>query len=109
MRIAMGKKSSPSPPAAPDPVKTAQAQAAANKEAAIATGQMNMVNQYTPYGSLEYSQRGTAPDGTPQYSATQTLSPEQQQMLDLTNQAGIQYGQTANTQLGAVSDRLSQP
>lgn len=30
-------------------------------------------------------------------------------MLDLTNQAGIKYGQTANTQLGAVSDRLAQP
>ncbi|MFN9114069.1 MAG: hypothetical protein ACK5XN_28720, partial [Bacteroidota bacterium] len=31
-----------------------------------------------PFGRLEYTQRGTAPDGTPQYTATQTLSPQQQ-------------------------------
>lgn len=104
----MGKKA-PAAPAPPDPVKTAQAQAAANKEAAISGAAINMVNQQTPFGSLEYTQRGTAADGTPQYTATTKLSPEQQQMLDLTNQAGIKYGQTANTQLGAVSDRLAQP
>lgn len=104
----MGKKNS-SQPAAPDPAATAAAQASANREAAVTQAQMNMVNQYTPYGSLEYSERGTTADGTPQYSATQTLSPEQQQMLDLTNQAGIKYGQTANTQLDAVSQRLAQP
>lgn len=102
-------KSSPSAPAAPDPVATANAQAAANKESAIATGQLNQVNQYTPYGSLEYTQRGTTAEGTPQYSATQTLSPAQQQMLDLTNQAGVKYGQTANNQLNAVSNSLSSP
>lgn len=101
--------SAPSPPPAPDPAKTAAAQAAANKEAAISQAQINMINQQTPFGSLEYTQRGTAPDGTPQYTATQTLSPEQQQMLDLTNQAGIKFGQTANQQLGAVSERLAQP
>lgn len=98
-----------SPPPAPDPNATAAAQAAANKEAAISQAQINMVNQNTPYGSLEYSQRGTADDGTPQYTATQKLAEPQQQMLDLTNQAGVKYGQTANTQLDAVSSRLAQP
>lgn len=105
----MGSKSSPSPPPAPDPVATAAAQGAANREAAISQASINMVNQYTPYGSLEYSQRGKAPDGTPQYSATQTLSPEQQQLLDLTNQASRTYGETANRQLDAVSGTLAQP
>lgn len=105
----MGKKSNPEQPAAPDPGQTAAAQAAANKEAAVAQAQLNMVNQYTPYGSLEYSQRGEAPDGTPQYSATQTLAPEQQALFDLTNQAATKYGQTANQQLDAVSGTLSQP
>lgn len=104
----MGKKA-PSPPAAPDPAATAQAQATANKEAAIAQAQINQVNQYTPYGSLEYTQRGTAEDGTPQYSATQTLSDEQQQILDQQNTAALKYGQTANQQLSSVSDKLSQP
>lgn len=102
-------KSAPSAPATPDPAKTAQAQAAANKEAAISSANINMINQQTPYGSLEYTQRGTASDGTPQYTATQTLSPGQQQLYDLTNQAAQKYGQTANTQLDAVSDRLAQP
>lgn len=102
-------KSSPSQPAAPDPYATAAAQAAANKEAAIAGANINMVNQYTPQGSLEYTQRGKAEDGTPQYSATQTLSPEQQALYDLTAQAGQKYGETANAQLDAVSGKLSQP
>jgi hypothetical protein len=104
----MGKKSA-SAPAAPDPVATAQAQGAANKDTAIAQANLNMINQYSPQGKLEYSQRGTASDGTPQYSVTQTLSPEQQTLYDLTNQAAQKYGQTANTQMDAVSGRLAQP
>lgn len=103
------KKGSSSAPAPPDPAATAAAQAAANKEAAIATAELNMVNQNTPYGTLEFEQRGTSEKGTPQYTATQTLAGPQQQMLDLTNQAGIRYGETANNQLSAVSDKLSAP
>lgn len=68
-----------------------------------------MVNQYNPYGSMEYEQRGTGEDGTPLYSATTTLSPEQQQLYNLQTQAQQQFGQVANDQLGQVSDRLSQP
>lgn len=104
----MGKKT-PSAPAAPDPAATAMAQAAANKEAAIAQANINMVNQYTPQGSLEYTERGKASDGTPQFSATQTYSPEQKQLYDLSNQAAQKYGQTANAQMDAVSSRLAQP
>jgi hypothetical protein len=98
-----------SQPVAPDPVATANAQGAANKAAAIAQGELNMVNQYTPYGSLAFSQRGTTADGTPQYSATQTLDPSGQRQLDLTNQAGEKYGETANAQLNQVSNQLSNP
>lgn len=96
-------------PTLPDPAKTAAAQAAANKEAAVAQANINMVNQYTPGGQLEYTERGTASDGTPQYSATQTLSPEQQAIFDQNNTAALKYGQTANNQLDAISSRLSQP
>lgn len=100
----MGKKSS-SPPAAPDPVATANAQAAANKEAVRESALVNQINQVSPYGNLSYS----GEIGSPNRTVTQTLSPAQQQMLDLTNQAGIKYGQTANQQLDAVSARLAQP
>lgn len=102
-------KSAPKAPPAPDPAATAQAQAAANKESAIATSELAMVNQDTPYGSLEYTPRGESAAGTPQYTATQTLAPAQQQQLELTNQAGVAFGQTANAQLDNVRGSLEQP
>jgi len=102
-------KSSPSPPPAPDPVRTAQAQAAANREASIASQEMSMVNQITPYGNMAYEQTGTSENNNPTYTATQTLSPEQQGLLDIENQVKQQYGDTANTQLANVSAKLSQP
>lgn len=109
MRLARFGKGGGSPPPAPDPQQTAQAQAAANKETAISQQQLNMVNQYTPYGNLEYRKRGTYGDGTPAYSAYQTLAPKQAQMKTLTDDAGIKYGQTANNQLSAISGALSKP
>lgn len=47
-------------PKAPDPVATAQAQGAMNRDTAITQQQLNMVNQVTPYGNLTYSQSGNA-------------------------------------------------
>jgi hypothetical protein len=96
-------------PPTPDPGATAAAQSAANKESAIAQTHLNMVNQYTPRGNLEYDFRGYASDGTPQYKVTQTLSPAEQAKLDLTDQAAFKYGDIANTQLGAVQGKLSTP
>jgi len=43
-------KSAPAPPVPPDPIKTAAAQAAVNKETAIAQAKLNMIDEYTPYG-----------------------------------------------------------
>lgn len=100
-----GKGGGGSAPSTPDPQATAQAQAAANKEAVRESAKVNQINQVTPYGSLTY----TGDIGSPDRTATVALSPEQQQMLELQNQAGLQYGQIGNQQLGAVSDRLSQP
>jgi hypothetical protein len=107
--LAYHGKSAPSAPSPPDPVATAEAQASANREANIATVETNMINQNTPYGSLSYTERGDSAQGNPQYTATQTLAPDQQAMLDLTNRAGIQYGLTANDQLDAVRNKLSSP
>ena len=89
------------------------------------------MNQQTPYGGLEWEPRGSSPisytggigpgdegydpeknieyGGTPQYSALQTLSPQQQLILDLGQQAQVGYGQTAVEQLEGVKDRLSSP
>jgi hypothetical protein len=86
----------PSPPPAPDPVATAKAQTDSNVKTSTTQQQLNMVDQNNPYGSQSYSQNGTWADGTPRYSMTTTLSPEEQrnqnqqwEFDNLTNQLGI--------------------
>lgn len=56
---------SPKTPAAPDPAATAAAQGQANKDAAIASAEINMIDQLGPYGSVKYSQ---IPSTGPQYN-----------------------------------------
>lgn len=48
-------------------------------------------------------------EGQDQWTQTTTLSPEQQQLYDLTTQAQTTYGNIANNQLSAVAGQLSQP
>jgi hypothetical protein len=102
-------KSKPSAPPQIDPTATSRAQAAANKETATTQAQLNMLNQYTPQGSLEYSQSGSWADGTPRYSATQTLTPNQQQIADYGEQGAMGYGEAGNALLTNIKGMLSQP
>ena len=104
----MGKRA-PSAPPPPDPAATAQAQSAANRETAITQFGLNAVNQVTPYGNLTYTQTGTWADGTPRFTATQTLSPAEREALTLSNQAQSLYGTAAVRQLGAVQEQLGRP
>jgi hypothetical protein len=53
-------KSAPSPPEPPDPVKTAEAQGAINKETAVAQANLNRVDEYTPYGQSVWEQQPEA-------------------------------------------------
>lgn len=101
----MGK----SAPKAPDPWQTAKAQAQMNKETAITEAEMNMVNQYNPWGSVEYEQRGTSEDGNPLYSQTTTLTPEQRAIFDQTQQAETNLAGLAADQSGNLRDYLNQP
>lgn len=87
--------STPKAPKAPDPVATANAQAAANKEAVIESAKVNQINQVTPFGSLTYS----GDVGSPNRTVTQTLSPAQQQQLDQENQLAAGLGSAAINQL----------
>lgn len=105
----MGKKSGPQAPAAPDPAATAAAQAQTNREAAIAQANLNRINQYTPQGSLVYNQIGTNADGTPQYSQTQTYSPEQQALYDQQNQIALSLGGLAQNNVARVNQAQSTP
>lgn len=98
-----------SAPAPPDPVATANAQGAANKEAARASLETSMIGQQTPYGNLSYEFIGNTAEGNPQYRAITTLSPDQQQLLNLQTQGQLNLGNLGISQLGRISDAVSQP
>ena len=104
-----GKGSSPPPP---DYAAAAQQTAAGNIDAARVATAANRVNQYTPYGSLEYSINPEAQwdiYGNPTWSAKQTLAPEQQKLLDIQNQTSLGMGQLAGKGLGYVENMISKP
>lgn len=107
----------PDPPPAPDPVKTAQAQAAMNRDAAQAQQYTNAINQVTPDGSLTYNKTGTftytGSDGKPvtidQLTATQQLSPEQQRIYNINQQTKGQIAQIGLDQSKRIGDLLGSP
>ena len=104
-----GKGSSPPPP---DYSGAAKETAQGNLDAARVATAANRVNQYTPYGSLEYKINPESQwdiYGNPTWSATQTLSPEQQQLLDIQNQTSIGMGNLAGKGLGYVENMISKP
>jgi len=103
----MGKESSAPPP--PDYAAAARETATGNLDAARAATAANRVNQVTPYGSLNYSISGSDPYGNPTWTATQSLAPAQQQLLDYQNQTSLGLGQLANKGLGYVSNMLDNP
>ena len=103
----MGKSASAPPP--PDYAGAARLTAEGNLDAARANIAANRVNQYTPYGSLEYQVSGEDKFGNPMWKATQSLSPVQQQLLDYQNQSSLGLGQLAGKGLGYVSNMLDTP
>ncbi len=101
--------SSPSPPPAPDYAGAATATAAGNLEATRAATAANRINQYTPYGSLIYNRDPNAATPDEGWSVTQTLSPEQQQILQRNQNLSTGLLGTAETGLGKVNELLSNP
>jgi hypothetical protein len=104
----------PQAPAAPDPVKTAEAQGTMNQNTATTQQLLNMTNQVTPDGSLTYTQSGnntfTGADGktytVPQFTATQSLSPTGQKLYDLTSQTKLNLGNAGVTASKKIGDLL---
>jgi hypothetical protein len=96
-------------PEPPDPVETAKAQGAVNKETAIAQAKLNMIDEYTPYGSSVYSKRGGVEDGIQQYARTTTLDPSQQAIVDKQNAVSNALNELAVSQTGRVSSALEDP
>ena len=103
----MGKQASAPPP--PDYASAAKETAAGNLDAARAATAANRVNQVTPYGNLNYSISGQDPYGNPTWTATQSLAPAQQQLLDYQNQASLGLGQLTGKGLGYVNNMLDKP
>jgi hypothetical protein len=100
---------SPAQAATPDYTGAAQQTAAGNLAAAQAATAANRVNQVTPYGNLNYTITGQDPYGNPTWTATQTLSPDQQSLYnyDIATQKGL--GELQQKGLGYVSGMLDKP
>jgi hypothetical protein len=105
----LGLGPAPSAPDAPDYAGAASQTAAGNLAAARQATAANRVNQITPYGNLSYSITGEDPYGNPTWTATQSLNPQQQRLLDLQNQASIGLGELSGKGLGYVSNMIDQP
>jgi hypothetical protein len=96
-------------PAAPDYTAAAKATAQGNLEAARAALAGSLIGQETPYGSLSYREVGTDRFGNPMYTATQSLSPAQQELLnyDLATSRGL--GQLSAQGLNYVRGMMENP
>ena|GEM_PF-6016619 len=93
----------PEPPAPVDPSAVSNAQSASNIATAEAQQKLNMVNQSTPYGSVEWIADSTAPGG---YRQNITLSADQQQIYNsMTNAQKLALGLTTD-QIGRVEQAL---
>lgn len=101
--------SAPQAPAAPDPVATANAQSASNIASATAQSEINSVNQVTPQGNLTYTNTGKNPDGTPQFTATTTLSPGEQSIYDTGVQTRQNLGDIGSQQSAKIGALLNTP
>ena len=111
----MGKSSAPQPT---NPMVTAAASTATNVGTAVANAHLGNVNQVTPDGSLTYSQTGTydwrdplsgAVYKLPQFTATQTLSEQQQYIQDQNRQAQGNLANIANDRSAFLKDYLGNP
>lgn len=98
-----------SPPPAPDPTVSAQAQGQSNIQTAIANARLNRVNQTTPWGSITYSQGPVDANGVPTYSSEIKLDPQQQAQLDEQRKQQAYKQQLAAVLLGQAGGSLSKP
>lgn len=105
-----------SQPKSPDPYATAAAQQNANIGSSAASAIINNANENSPYGSVKYNNIGYdtvydaqgKPQQVPRYERNVTLSPEQQGLLNLSNQSQTNLGNLAVQQSGRLQGLLGQ-
>lgn len=109
----MGSKGG-STPDTPDYKGAAEQTSQGNLEAARAGSAANRVNQYTPYGSLQYNQTPTYdasgklnPDAG--WNSTINLSPTGQALLDQSNQTSLGLGNLQNQATNRVAASQAKP
>jgi len=104
-------------PTVPDPSQVANAQFVNDLKTSIGNTAMSNASTFTPLGSVDYQRAGNfsykAPDNTdivvPTWKVYQTLSPDQQKLLDLQESAGINLGQLATDQSSRLNSILNTP
>jgi hypothetical protein len=97
-------------PPAPDYTGAAQATAQGNLDAARANAAANRTNQITPYGNLTYTANPNKDAyGNTLYTATQTLSPGQQDILNKQTQLSSGLLGTAQQGLNYAGGLLEKP
>jgi hypothetical protein len=69
----------------------------------------SQTNQSNPYGNLNYVQTGTGPNGQPQYTAVENLSPEQQQLYNTYTGTQTTAGNAANALLAGANYGSTSP
>ena len=109
---------SPKAPQAPDPMVTAAAQSASNRDTAINNQALNMVDQIGPDGSLTYSrgQDQTFTDSLtgrsytlPKYVATTKLSDAQQAIKDVNDRTELSLAGIGERQTAKIGNILDTP
>src|SRR5262245_30207255 len=105
-------------PKPPDPFQTASAQSSADISSAMAQQIMNRTNQVTPYGNLTFEKTGSTTYNDPllnknvtlpTYTATTSLTPEQQGLLAQEQQFDKMYNDIALAQTQRIGGHLSEP
>lgn len=99
----------PDVPNVPDPNVVAANQATYNTKAGVDSQVGSMVNQDNPYGSLNYSQTGTSPDGTPIYTSKTTLTPDNQRLLDVLQGTKATAGTQGSNLISGANYGAQQP
>ena len=108
----MGKQNTSKEPPAPNPQDTIKQTTQSNVATAVSNAYLNNVDQVTPYGKLTYQQTGTANiDGRdiPTFTATTTLSPEQQKLYETQTQISQGTSDLANQYVGRIAEATAQP
>lgn len=101
-------------PSPVDPYQQADAQAGANRDAAISSAIINNIDETSPFGSVKYTRDGTdsyvdsqgKTVTTPTYRRDVKLSAEQRALYDRQTQAGINLGDLAVSQSKKLKSAL---